>query len=257
MTRTTGTPQTKASELLNRLHSIAKGGAVDEVELRRIERDADKLLGADVFMGHQILGALAALRQDETTARNHHRIALELAQNAPDMKSLALYNLAVSLNVLGQHADAATQAWAAVKIGTPTEDDLAETAEVAIWVGRITDAAELMGKMVKVHRQAPAVRALQSAIQRGVFTEKGLQAALGVAHELIRHKHTRILSTTIHAEETEADEFVMEIHLRGSNDVAKYIEREFDQRVIEDPDLDADPGTAFVPMLRGERPSAS
>ena len=88
-----------------------------------------------------------------------------------------------------------------------------------------------------------------------MFTEKGLQAALGVAHELIMHEHTRILSATIHAEETETDEFVMEIHLRGSNEVAKYIENEFDQRVIKDSDLDADPGTAFVPMLRGGSPS--
>ena len=255
MTRTTGVPQTKASGLLKRLHIMARTGAVDEMELRRIEHDADKLLNADVFMGHQILGALAALRQNEETARDHHRIALQLAQNALEMKSLALYNLAVSLNVLGQHADAATQAFAATEIGAPTEDDLAEAAELAIWVGRISDAARLMGKMVKVHRQAPAVSALQSAIQRGVFTEKGLQAALGVAHELIMHEHTRILSATIHAEETETDEFVMEIHLRGSNEVAKYIENEFDQRVIKDSDLDADPGTAFVPMLRGGSPS--
>ncbi len=257
MTRTTGTPRTKASELLKRLHIMAKAGAVDEMELRRIERDADKLLSADAFMGHQILGALAALRQDEKTARDHHRIALQLAQNSTEMQSLALYNLAVSLNVLGRHADAAAQAWAAVEIGKPTEDDLAEAAELAIWVGRISDAARLMGKMAKVHRQAPAVRALQSAIQRGVFTEKGLQAALGVTHELIRREHTRILSATIHAEETETDEFVMEIHLRGSNDVAKCIENKFDQRAIGDPALDADPGTAFVPILRGASPGAS
>ena len=156
MTRTTGVPQTKASGLLKRLHIMARTGAVDEMELRRIEHDADKLLNADVFMGHQILGALAALRQNEETARDHHRIALQLAQNALEMKSLALYNLAVSLNVLGQHADAATQAFAATEIGAPTEDDLAEAAELAIWVGRISDAARLMGKMVQGPSASPS-----------------------------------------------------------------------------------------------------
>ena len=252
MTRTTGALQTTTTDLLTRLHIMARTGTVDEMELKRIGRDADRLLNADAFMGHQILGAWAALQHDGETARNHHRIALDLAQQVPDKRRLALYNLAVSLAFLGEHAEAAGQAYTAAKIENSTDEDLAEAADASIWAGNFGDAAELMQEMGKAHPQAAAVTAVLASVQRGVFSEAGLQGALAVAHELVRKAKTRILNATIHAQEVENDVFIMEIRLRGAHDTAKDIEREHDRRIMEDPDLNGDPGSAFLPIFQGQ-----
>ena len=53
---------TKASELVEQINSIGCADEVDDLALRRIDRDAQKLMAADPESAHTVLGAVAAPR---------------------------------------------------------------------------------------------------------------------------------------------------------------------------------------------------
>ena len=93
---------TKAEKLIRSLAALAEEFEPGELELKRLEREAEKLLEIDAVEGHTVLGAAASLRGDSEEAHYRHRLAAQLSGESVE----ALNNYTTSLIKLGEFSEA-------------------------------------------------------------------------------------------------------------------------------------------------------
>lgn len=113
---------TAGKQLIDRINELAGTPRLDEFALRRVERDAEKLLAADEMNARIVLGAAACLRRDWRGMHAHHRRAIEQGGGG-----LACYQYAVSLTRAGLLADALSLAEQGIA-ETPSYRPLLESA---------------------------------------------------------------------------------------------------------------------------------
>lgn len=77
-------PQSKSSELIDRLNAII--ARRDELELRRISNESKELIKTDAPKGHMLLGMIASMKGDTNDCEHHFKVALQLSQD-PIIKS--------------------------------------------------------------------------------------------------------------------------------------------------------------------------
>ena len=89
----------KSDELLDGLMRImidaTKGVVVDDLKVRRIEKEAEFLIRHDASGGHMVLGAAGAVRGNLEATHHHFRVALQHARNP-----LPMYNYSIALGYL-------------------------------------------------------------------------------------------------------------------------------------------------------------
>lgn len=95
---TTPRPQTTSNQLLEKIERLSNaGGPLDEFALRRLDREADQLIGVDAAHGYGAKAGVAALRCDVAATQRFANLAVK---NAPgDLAVLA--NAAISLHLAG------------------------------------------------------------------------------------------------------------------------------------------------------------
>lgn len=76
-------PAPKIHELLNRLVALHRSEAPDELELRRLRQEAQRLLDHDPGDAHMVLGMIACLENREAEAIHQHETALDCGWNKP------------------------------------------------------------------------------------------------------------------------------------------------------------------------------
>jgi hypothetical protein len=74
-------PASKIHELIYRLEALHRSEAPDELELRRLRQEAQRLLAHDPGNAHIALGIIACLENREAEAINQHEMALRCGWN--------------------------------------------------------------------------------------------------------------------------------------------------------------------------------
>ena len=90
-------PALKANELLDRLGELHHLPQLNQLELMRIEREANQLLKSDPASAHMLLGIIGCIKKDLESSCYHHELSLKLSSHY-----LMRENYALSLGELNQ-----------------------------------------------------------------------------------------------------------------------------------------------------------
>ncbi len=91
-------PQTKATELIDRLNALKKNGVANDIALADIKRKAKELIDTDAYYAYIVLGMAACIEGNLEQTIANHRNALRLRDTAH-----ANAQFSTSLNNLYQH----------------------------------------------------------------------------------------------------------------------------------------------------------
>ena len=245
-------PATKAAELIRSLAELAEETEPNEFELKRLEREAEKLLKVDAVAGHTALGAAASLRGDTREVHYRHRLAAKLSGESAETP----YNYAASLTKLGEFTDALEIARRANSRAPANPDVFGGLVAASVITGHFREACELINTWNGANperRFVPdsPVETILSAVDRDVFTEERLREVLAVAHEVLRSSKMRMGRVEVHADEHEPDSFLCEYFVMASPKRAEDLNETLDAQIRDCPHLMDDPGLRFMPAFIG------
>lgn len=249
---------TKGAELIDRLNVIALGAEVDDLALRRIRQEAQRLTGADPVGAHTTLGAIAALECRADDVRKHFRVALQQSGHSASVSR----NYSCCLLNLGRTAEALEFAKQASE---RAPDDLAVLEHLitaALEAGCFLEARTLRKRLGKLSpkRSLPdesVEQMLIDAVDRGAFREESIQEVLRTVHEILADTGIRRASRSARVYATDPDSFLFEILVFASPERAADLNGMLADRIADRPELMADPGIRFVPMFIGVRTDGS
>ena len=258
MPRRVPTAATKAVELFKTLNSIALGAEVDDFVLRRIERDARKMMNAAPVDANSVLGAVAALEGRSGDVRKHFKIALQLSGNSAEVYG----NYSTAFQRIGEIDQSFEMAKQAFERAPDEPDVLRDAISCALNAGKFREASAFQDRLVKLsaNRSEPneqLATMLGDAVDRGAFREESVQEVLRITHDILKAEGIRrIAYSTLVAETGCTDSFLYKFYIFASSDRAADLNETLAERVAKEPDLMADPGTKFVPMFIGTRVDA-
>lgn len=246
---------TKASELVEQINAIRCADEADDLVLRRIERDAQKLMAADPEGAHTVLGAVAVLQGRIDDVRRHHDIALQQSGHSAQ----ACRNYSVSLMDLGEMIEAFEAARESFRRAPDDGDVLRHLILASLESAHFREARDhcdrwntLFPGNPSLHE--PSAKALAGAVERDVFQEESVREVLQIAHDIRRAtKVVLLLDTAILVDGSEPDSFLYKLRIPLSPTRAADLNERLADRITSRPDLMADPGTKFVPMFIGTR----
>jgi len=252
MTYQTPARVTKASELIKQLRSYDPDDSHDFV-LRKMEREARKLIVTDPIGAHSALGILTSLRGNAENVRYHYDIALQQSGGSVDV----LHNYSVCLLQVGEVAEAVGFAREAFQRAPDNSVVLRQSILAAIESAHFGEARDLCDHWIKLFQDLPVpyeseARALAGAVERGVFREESVRETLRIAQDVQNSANVRRMVETIVWEDcTEPDSFLCKFRVFASPGMAADLNKQFSDRIAARPDLMTDPGLAFVPMFIG------
>lgn len=167
------------------------GDIPDELEVRRLERDATGLLKTHPEDAHQILGGVAALSFDIAGMRNHHEASLRYSRSAQ-----ALANYATSLQLVGLYRDAAKFMWEASQKRQENLGYLRAACGFTLWAGELHRAMELEQLLKKRDpdgetEDAELLEGALTMMKSHGVTEHEVQVALALAFEYLIERKVR------------------------------------------------------------------
>ena len=245
---------TKASELAGYLNSITCADEADDLALRRIEREAQKLMAADPVDAHTVLGAVALLQGRIDDVRRHHDIALQQSgHSAP-----AYRNYLVSLMRLGEMTEAFEVAREAFRRAPDDGDALRRLILAALRSAHFREARDHCNRWNTLFPgnpspHEPSAKALAGAVEREVFREESVREVLNLVHDVQRAEKIFLVDTAVPVGGSEPDSFLCKLRIPLSPTRAADLNERLADRITDRPDLMADPGTKFVPMFIGTR----
>ena len=245
-------PATKAAELIAALAALAAEAEPNDFELKRLEREAEKLLKIDAVAGYTALGAVASLRGDIEGVHSRHRAALQLSGNSPQ----TLHNYGASLAKLGEFTEALEVARRAHSRAPADPQMFGGVVTASLYAGHFREACDLVNEWNGANPERPyapdsPVEALLSAVDREVFTEERLQEVVAIAYEVLRSSKIRTGRVELHADEHEPDYFLFECFVMTSPEKAEELNEALDARIRDCPHLMDDPGLRFMPAFIG------
>lgn len=249
---------TKAVELFETLNSIWLGTEVDDLVLRRIEREARTMMNAAPQDANSVLGAVAALEGRSDDVRKHFNIALQQSGNSAEVYG----NYSTALQRIGEMDESFEMAKQAFERAPDEPDVLRDAISCALNAGKFREASAFQARLAKLSANRPEpneqlATMLGDAVNRGAFREESVQQVLRITHEILKAGGIRrIAYSTLVAETGCTDSFLYKVHISASPDRAADLNETLAERVAEEPDLMADPGTKFLPMFIGTRVDA-
>ena len=255
MPRRVATAATKAVELFETLNSIALGTEVDDLVLRRVERDAKKMMNTAPVDANSLLGAVAALEGRSDDVRKHFNIALQQSGNSAEVYG----NYSTALQRIGEIDQSFEMAKHAFERAPDEPGVLRDAISSALNAGKFREASAFQDRLDKLsaNPSEPIATMLGDAVDRGAFREESVQEILRITHEILKAEGIqRIAYSTIVAETGCTDSFLYKVYVFASPDRAADLNEILAERVAKEPDLMADPGTKFVPMFIGTRVDA-
>ena len=245
-------PAPKSEKILASLAAMANEINPNGFELKRLEREARKLLNVDAVSGYTALGAVASLRGDVEDVHAHHKRALNLSGESAE----ALHNYAASLTKLGEFTEALEVARRAYARAPADPAVLDGVVSASIFTGHFREAYELVSRWNGSNPERPyslnsPVKAILSAVRREIFTEVRLQEVLAIAHETLRSSKVRTSRAEVHADEHEPDSFLFECFVVALPEKAEDLNEELDGHIRDCPHLMDDPGLKFMPAFIG------
>ena len=246
---------TKGAELIDRLNAVMLGAEVDDLVLRRIRHEAQRLMGADPVEAHTVLGAIATLEGRADEVRQHFRVALQHSGHSASVSR----NYSCSLLALGlpdEALDIAKQA------SDRAPDDLAlleHLITAALEAGRLLEARTFRRRFGKLSLEPSppdesVEKMLGDAVDRGVFREESIQDVLWAVHEILAVAGVRRINRSdLKTYAADPDSFLFRVHVLAPPERAAELNEALADRIAARPELMADPGVRFVPMFIGVR----
>ena len=236
----------KTNDLIERLGVVAAAPALDELELRRIARQAQALMKVDPAGAHTLLGGVAAQRGDAVGTRRHHDIALDL-----DAGPAARCNYVTSLSHLGSHQEALKVADAGLS-AYPDDADLLDGAiTAAVESANFVVAHDLVNRYQRLfpdqrHPKATMTRKLADAVESGLFRESNVRSVLDMAGSIQRGTGIRLGHSSITAIPFEPDYFSYRRYVFAAPESVSKLNWAFADQIADQPDLMEDPGLKFL-----------
>lgn len=190
-------PQTIGSEILETIEDLFRRDSTpSQIELARLKRDANKLIGVDAAQGYVILGAISALTWDTEQALKHVKNAIRL-----DGSAKSLINCAISLRYVGlvdEAADLITQAAAKA----PGSELVMNTAvEWLAGAGRLYQAVELQNdaqrRSIPLNEVTINASALHLASEEAGISMERLAYEVKCANTVLTNHKKRMLGSNI------------------------------------------------------------
>lgn len=245
---------TKATELVERINAAAHAGEANDLALKRIEQEAQRLMAAAPVDAHTVLGAVAVLRGRADEVRRHYRIAMEQSGRSAE----ACRNYSVSLMRLGEMVEAFDAARDALRHAPDDGDVLRQSILAALGAAYFLEARDLCARWSALFPETPSPHqptadALASAVERKAFREESVREVLGIAHDIQRGAKTVLVGSDFSADPLIPDWFSCELTVPLSPAGAVDLNEQLAERVTIRPDLMADPGMKFTPIFIGTR----
>lgn len=212
-------PADLARQLFDRLGRVADQGVhgiPDELEMHRLERDANRLMKADPGKAHQLLGGIAAIRWDVDAMHSHHQTALKYVSTAS-----AHRNYATSLQLVGLFQEAADQVGIASEKQPENLTYLRTASSFALWAGLPRKALSFEVQLARRNPdQSPAdrpvalIEELLALMERQGISETDLQSAMGLTFQFLRERKLRFTHVGMSPDEDQdAAFFVIHVDL--------------------------------------------
>ena len=247
-------PATKANQLIQRLAAVTWARAQDQLEIRRIEREAGELMKVDAAGAHAVLGGAAAARGDAEATREHYRVALRLASASPAQYH-ARRNYSIALAILEEHVDAFDVVTDMLR-EYPDDLDLLEHAMTeAIETANFAEAKLLCARLdsVDVQRDRKSLTSdldlLVEAVSEGVFTDQGVRGVLRGVAEIQRLRGHRKAGIRIMVDDVDSFMYVRLLNAKPTEVAA--MNEELAEYVVNKPHLADDPGMKFIAAFAG------
>ena len=250
MTEYRPSPKSKANGLIDRL-SRALTGAVNELTVRCLERDARQLMPADVVGARTVLGGVAASRWDAEAVHHHYRIALQHLETPQ-----TYYNYAVSLDNV-EDGEAAFEAGNDAQRMAPGDSFLVGyAAGLALQAGHFATGRQLCERWNTLvpSEEHPLTRRLErlaAAAERGRFTEPAVRRVLVIMRAVQKRERVRGVASATIEDPRESGSFLYEQHVQMSPAEASGLNEQFVDEVASEPELMEDPGFRFVAAFVG------
>ena len=244
-------PQSATAELVERLAELHALASVNEVELRKLQQDARRLIRSDPAGAHTVLGGAASLQWNVDAVHDHYRIALQHLDTA-----IVRHNYSVSLANVEERTDAFAEATAAHGRAPDDRYLLGHAIERAVDAGRFNDAHQLCTRWNALadrpggkHGMTATLEALRDAIRARAFTESGVQKVFSILSFVQSEERVRAVKSHLFRDPTEPHSFLYEQHVNAPRDGASRLNARFVDEVVSDVELMVDPRLSFTVMV--------
>lgn len=177
---------TKSAQLFDELKKLHYQSKIDEITLKRLEREAKKLLAVDALNGYQILGALCGFAGRIAEMRENYDKALQLALT-PAERATALHNYATSLGDTGYFSEAAELAFQAQNL-EPSSYQLSYFVSKCCVAGLFHRAVQYIEATLDKKLFESVISVTQFMNTHGVQDEE-LQKMIEIAVSVLRERH--------------------------------------------------------------------
>ena len=244
-------PLPKATELAERVAELGRTPVVDELALRRIAADAERIVSTDGANARAVLGRVAALKWNIAELKRQYDLAISMDDSATNR-----WDYATSLFLVGEAGSAYKMAHDAWRRAPHDPAIVEQLVVAAVHDARFRQAKALCDRWSKlVSAKNPplgeAVERLANAVGASAFSEDGARNVLRTADAIRCDAHVRPNGFIIVPSVEESGSFLYEYRLIASPSVATDLNETLALRWAESPELMADPGLKFLPMFVG------
>ena len=245
----------KARELVKTLSDCTERRTTDDLELRRLERNARAVMRKDVVLARTVLGGAAALRFDVDGLREHFRVALDHAAD----RSWVHANHSMAL----QHAEELQESVEAIEEALAIVPDSPSYLDAA--AHRATEAG-LFRKMAEFCRRYNAVtpeegphdftemaKKLVSAMEAGAFTEAAAAQLSRLAGSIQQAHKVHTFAGAITPDWGEPHSFSVRKMIDATPEQAADLNVELAYEWAADESLSVDPGVNLTLSYLGQR----
>ncbi len=243
-------PQTKANNLMVRL--MAMVDAPNEIALRAVERDAKAVMDVDPAGSHTVLGAIASLRWDAESVREHFRIALQHA-DSPETH----HNYSIALALVDEWRDSLSAAETAHKKAPDNTAILDSAIKRAVEAGQFRVARKYCNQLNAL-RPGEAPHALTGLLENfvasldaGAFGESNIQRVLEIANSIQRTKSVHGTGVPAKVDQDEPHSFLFRRFVIASPEMAATLNSTLADEIVSHDDLVENPGLLFIPFFVG------
>lgn len=177
--------QWNAKELVDRLNKLLAEPGLNEVELRRIRRDAEPLRTVDPSAYYDVFGACAGVAGDLPEARSQFEASAAKGVDDAD----TWLNYAKTMSILGQSTEVGSILARGLKRFPDTPRLVREALPIAIDAGFISLANDLVGMMRKLKLESPPDESIEAISEcASLLKSEGRQdTEVASAIELVRN----------------------------------------------------------------------
>ena len=249
---TTAAKESKAGTLIRELERLDMSEVLDDLEVRRLAREARSLMASDAAGAHSVLGGIAGIEGDAAKVHGHYRAALRLS----DHNLLVLCNYATALGRAGDFDEAFPTIMEAHRRAPDDANVLSNAIILAIEGGRFTESVQLYDAWNKLqpgqcHEYESAARKAADAAKRGKFSDAAVRKVVRLAHGVRVAAKVRHGTSTLREVFGEPDRFSHSVYVRSTPRLAVELGNEFVERVVADESLMSDPGLMVTVMFKG------